>query len=115
MKPLILTYSVIKQFELTNHLGNVLATVTDKKFAIDGIYEYVGTNNGTYVYSNGVFTAQSGGDYNQTVTPDGTVDYYLADIGNSQDYYPFGMLMPDRNLTQMNIGSGSMERKKMMK
>ena len=55
-----------KQYELTNHLGNVLATVTDKKIAVDA-------------------------------NSDGTVDYYLADIGSSQDYYPFGMLMPGRN------------------
>src|SRR5690606_12683257 len=54
-----------KFFELTNHLGNVLATVSDKKDGID-------------------------------TTSDGDVDYYLADVVNASDYYPFGSLMPNR-------------------
>jgi RHS repeat-associated protein len=55
----------LKQYELTNHLGNVLTTITDKKLAID--------NNA-----------------------DDTVDYYVADVLNAIDYYPFGMPMPGR-------------------
>jgi len=57
-----------KFFELTNHLGNVLATINDRKIAVeDG--------------STGV------------------VDYYLADIQSSQDYYAFGMMMPGRSFS----------------
>jgi len=56
-----------KQYELTNHLGNVLATISDHKLP----------------FSSNV--------------NDGTVDYFLADITSSQDYYPFGMIMPERN------------------
>ncbi|HQD10741.1 MAG TPA: hypothetical protein PLQ65_13810, partial [Flavihumibacter sp.] len=57
-----------KFFELSNHLGNVLATVTDKKLGH---------------------------------TPDGiNVDYYNADVVTVSDYYPFGMLMPGRQLGQ---------------
>jgi RHS repeat-associated protein len=56
-----------KQFELSNHLGNVLATVSDRKIQ----HSFGGTN----------------------------VDYFAADIKSAQDYYPFGMLMPDRNFS----------------
>lgn len=53
----------LKQYELTNHLGNVLVTITDKKLPH--------LNNGT-------------------------VENYNADISTSLDYYPFGMLMPEK-------------------
>lgn len=57
-----------RQYELTNHLGNVLATISDMK-------QYVDTT--------------SGGSTWQYTKP------YLLNI---QDYYPFGMLMPGRSL-----------------
>ncbi len=53
-------------YEITNHLGNVLAVISDKKIAIDD-------------------------------DSDGLIDYFTADILNSQDYYPFGMLTPGRS------------------
>jgi RHS repeat-associated protein len=53
-------------YELCNHLGNVLATITDKKVGIE-----LGTT--------------------------GTVDYFEADVSTANDYYPFGMLMPERS------------------
>ncbi|HJT72358.1 MAG TPA: RHS repeat-associated core domain-containing protein, partial [Chitinophaga sp.] len=52
-----------KQFELSNHLGNVLAVISDK--AKDSV---IG----------------------------GVVDHYEPEIFLAQDYYPFGMLQPDR-------------------
>jgi RHS repeat-associated protein len=52
-----------KSYELSNHLGNVLATISDKP--VD-------------VVSNGV------------------IDHYEAEVLSAQDYYPFGMLQPDR-------------------
>ncbi|PWV56687.1 RHS repeat-associated core domain-containing protein [Chitinophaga sp. S165] len=58
-----------KRYELTNHLGNVLATISDK--AVDSV---IG----------------------------GVVDHYEAEILSAQDYYPFGMLQPDR---QWSLGS----------
>jgi len=61
-----------KYFELTNHLGNVMATVSDKK--------------------------------NQHTTDGTTVDYYLADVVTANDYYPFGMQMPNRKYIQPNSG-----------
>lgn len=30
---------------------------------------------------------------------DGTIDYYLADVVTANDYYPFGMLMPNRTFS----------------
>ena len=54
-----------KLFELTNHLGNVLETISDKKV--------------------------------QHTSDNSTVDYYLADVLNANDYYSFGMEMPERS------------------
>ncbi len=86
-----------KQYELTNHLGNVLATVTDNKVAIDGKYEYKGSN-GNYNYTANGFELASpagSGKYTQMEAPDAQVDYFLANIVNSQDYFAFGMEMPE--------------------
>jgi RHS repeat-associated protein len=54
-----------KFFELNNHLGNVLATISDKKIG-------VASDNDPLL-----------------------VDHYKADIKTGQDYYPFGMLLTD--------------------
>ena len=56
-----------KFFELSNHLGNVLASVSDKKIGV----------------------AKASPNQNQ-------VSYYLPHIVNANDYYPFGMQMPGR-------------------
>jgi RHS repeat-associated protein len=58
-----------KFFELSNHLGNVLVTVSDKKIGVDD-----GSN--------------------------GTTDFFLPEVLSAQDYYPFGMAMPDRTFTR---------------
>jgi len=55
-----------KQFEMNNHLGNVLATVSDVRLADDG----------TDVGGNGL------------------IDYYTATVSSAHNYYPFGMIMP---------------------
>ena len=54
-----------KAYELTNHLGNVMQTVADRKLAF--------STNGT------------------------SVAYYKPDVLTYSDYYPFGMLMPERS------------------
>lgn len=51
-------------YELSNHLGNVLSTLSDKKAGIS---------------SDNV-----------------SVDYYKAEVISQNDYYPFGMLQPER-------------------
>ncbi|MBK9379707.1 MAG: hypothetical protein IPN39_00045 [Chitinophagaceae bacterium] len=52
-----------RTYELTNHLGNVLATISDKKIGNDS---------------------------------SDVVNYYIAEVLSQTDYYPGGMLMPDR-------------------
>ena len=65
-----------KLFELTNHLGNVLATVSDKKFgtAVTGIPSQIA--------------------------------YYTADVKSAQDYYPGGMQMPGRTFNPFGYRYG---------
>ena len=58
-------------YELSNHLGNVLVTVSDRHFPGD----------------------QTDGSGNQQPT----VLDYVADVVSAQDYYPFGMQMPGRS------------------
>jgi RHS repeat-associated protein len=53
--------------------------VTDRKLAVD---------DGDYDPATGTYT---------TMTPDGDVDYYVADVVSQSDYFPFGMMMPGRN------------------
>ncbi|HMG67899.1 MAG TPA: RHS repeat-associated core domain-containing protein, partial [Chitinophagaceae bacterium] len=57
-----------RTYELTNHLGNVLSTISDKKVGNDS---------------------------------SGVVNYYLAEVLSQNDYFPFGMMMPGR---QIEIG-----------
>ena len=68
-----------KRFELSNHLGNVLAVISDRKWSVDG----------------GEFNSTTGALI--TATPDGQVDYYQAEIVAYNDYYPYGMLMDGRH------------------
>jgi RHS repeat-associated protein len=58
-----------KSYELSNHLGNVLLTITDKKIAVVS-----GSNSSL-------------------------IDHFTADVATAQDYYPFGMQMPGRTFT----------------
>jgi YD repeat-containing protein len=60
--------SNFRNYELTNHLGNVLSTIKDEKQQIDA-------NN------------------------DGIVDYYEPIVITANDYYPFGMVMPNRTFS----------------
>jgi len=80
-----------KLFELSNHLGNVLATVTDKKLQVDdGTYQ--NPCSGTPCHTNVMVSAAM----------DGVVDYYMADVVTANDYYPFGMAMPGRKYAAPN-------------
>jgi RHS repeat-associated protein len=53
-----------RTYELSNHLGNVLATISDKKIGVSS-------------------------QANSSL-----IDHYKAEVTTAQDYYPFGMLMP---------------------
>ena len=67
--------------EETNHLGNVLAVVSDRKIAVE-----------------------DGGN-------PGTVEYYEADVVSAQDYYPYGMIMPGMSVSagEYRYGFGRQE------
>jgi RHS repeat-associated protein len=70
-------YTGQKQYELVNHLGNVLATITDKKIGLS-----LGSDSSL-------------------------IDHYEADVRTAQDYYPFGMVMPGRMFTAISIPGGA--------
>lgn len=59
-----------KTYELSNHLGNVLATVSDKRLYL-----------------------------NDTTISGSTHALWDAHVKSAQDYYPFGMMMPNRLYT----------------
>ena len=59
-------YRGYKRYELTNHLGNALAAISDKKFGV------VSDTNSSLIAS------------------------YLLEIMSSNSYYPFGSMMPGR-------------------
>jgi len=60
-------YRGYRYYELSNHLGNVLVTITDRKL--------------------------------RHLTSNTFDNYYFADVLSKQDYYPFGMPMPERNIS----------------
>jgi hypothetical protein len=61
-----------KRYELKNHLGNVLATISDRKWGVD---------DGFYNLSTGAKTSS---------TPDKITDYYISTVLTYSDYDPFG-------------------------
>ena len=68
-----INYTGDKRYELSNHLGNVLNVISDRKLAVD-IPLIAGTTQG-----------------------DGIVDHYTAQVITHSDYYPFGMIMEGRS------------------
>ncbi|HVU57808.1 MAG TPA: hypothetical protein VHD83_22255 [Puia sp.] len=58
---------------MANHLGNVLATITDKKIGVS------------------------------LASDSSLIDHCEADVKTAQDYYPFGMIMPGRMYTAISI------------
>jgi RHS repeat-associated protein len=90
-----------KQYEVTNHLGNVLATVSDRRLAEDN-YSYTPSGSGDYSYDairNIYYAVIAGtGTHNRvTATSDNRVDWYTADVISYSDYYAFGAQMEGRN------------------
>lgn len=68
----------MKRYELKNHLGNVLATISDRKWGVD---------DGIYTLSTGVKTSS---------TPDKITDYYISNVLTYSDYDPFGTIQNGR-------------------
>ena len=58
-----------KSYELSNHLGNVLVTVSDRKLPVENTF----------------------------VGGSGTVNFYQADVKSHQEYFPYGMVLPGRS------------------
>jgi RHS repeat-associated protein len=71
-----------KQYELSNHLGNVLTVITDKKIPVENI----------------------------NIT--GEVEYFIVEILSATDYSPFGVLLQNRNFTgeKYRYGFNGMEK-----
>ncbi len=70
-----------KYYELTNHLGNVITTITDRRIPVHPPVEPV--DPGPYAIPNPLTLC--------TETP---VIYFKPDIASATDYYPFGWAMP---------------------
>ncbi|WP_179016911.1 DUF6443 domain-containing protein [Winogradskyella forsetii] len=68
-----------KRYELSNHLGNVLSVLTDRKLPI---------------YRKG------GG------TPEARYEGFTPDVIAYNDYYPFGMLLPNRHKSSLSYRYG---------
>jgi RHS repeat-associated protein len=65
-----------KQYELSNHLGNVLTVITDKKLPVE------------------------------STTTTGTVDYFVVEILSASDYSPFGVLLQNREFASAKYRFG---------
>ena len=65
-----------KQYELTDHLGDVLTTLSDSRVGADSL-----------------------GDSTVPLT----ISYYRPIVQSASDYYPFGMLMPGRNIADTSV------------
>ncbi|MBL7727576.1 MAG: hypothetical protein JNM68_07825, partial [Dinghuibacter sp.] len=86
-----------KKYELTDHRGNVMAVVTDRKLPVDD----AAYNLQCYPCFPG--TPCPPCEYVlATPTPDGITDYYTADVAQVTDYFPFGMNMPGRTVSSGN-------------
>ena len=72
-----------KKYQITNHLGNVLVTVSDRKIA----------NN---------FDINPNPNVHSPIMIKG----YKADVISATDYYPFGMTMPNRNFNHSDYEFG---------
>lgn len=90
-----------KQYEVTNHLGNVLATVSDRRLAEDN-YSYSSSGSGNYNYDaiRNLYYAVTPtmGTHNRvTMSSDNNADWYTADVRSYSDYYAFGAPMEGRS------------------
>lgn len=65
-----------KNYEITNHLGNIVTTISDRKLPVD------------------------------VATVDGIIDYFVPDILTASDYYAFGATMPGRNYNSTDYRYG---------
>ena len=92
-----------KQYEVTNHLSNVLASVSDIRRNAD-YYSYDPWTTGTkYAYDamKNVYYQSLSGTFERSGSkispdPDNVTDYYTADVISYSDYYAYGAQMDGR-------------------
>ncbi|MCR6720413.1 MAG: hypothetical protein NVV59_08975 [Chitinophagaceae bacterium] len=83
------------QYELSNHLGNVLVTISDNRIPVDDATYDVYVACPSCIEGFPCLPCQN--LYVKTSdSPDGIVDHYTAQVITANDYYPFGMVMPGR-------------------
>jgi RHS repeat-associated protein len=99
-----------RHYELSNHLGNVLSVVSDRKIEVDESYTFQA--GGGYIYQNGAYTADLLGNYFQNNPADGIIDGYVAEVISATDYYAFGSPMPGRSYqaSEYRFGFNGQER-----
>lgn len=89
-----------KQYEVTNHLGNVLATVSDRRLSEDN-YSYTASGSGNYKYDAArnmyyAVTAGTGTHNRVSASSDNKTDWYTADVISYSDYFAYGAQMDGR-------------------
>jgi RHS repeat-associated protein len=83
-------------YELSNHLGNVLTVISDRKVGLDA-WAYTAQVSGNYAIAVGspnTFVQTTQGTYVQVNCSDGYVDYYTAEIISSREYSAYGAELP---------------------
>lgn len=88
-----------KQYELSNHLGNVISTISDRRLQVDNYTYTASAGTGGYIFDSGfnnyIYTAGTR-THTQGSGSDNIVDSYTPDVLSNQDYYAFGAAMPGR-------------------
>ncbi|OYU93399.1 MAG: hypothetical protein CFE21_20710 [Bacteroidetes bacterium B1(2017)] len=99
-----------RHYELSNHLGNVLSVVSDRKIEVDESYTY--QSSGGYIFQNGAYSADPSGNYVQTSPANGLIDGFVAEVISATDYYAFGAPMPGRSYqaSEYRFGFNGQER-----
>jgi len=86
----------MRMYELSNHLGNVLTVISDRKVGVD-TWSYTSQVSGGYslaVGSPNTYLQTTQGTHVQIVSSDGYVDYYTAEIVSSREYSAYGAELP---------------------
>ncbi|MCF8447712.1 MAG: hypothetical protein K9H61_12015, partial [Bacteroidia bacterium] len=99
-----------RHYELSNHLGNVLSVVSDRKIEVDESYTFQA--GGGYIYQNGAYATDPLGNYFQNNPADGIIDGYVAEVISATDYYTFGSPMPGRSwqVSEYSFGFNGQEK-----
>jgi len=92
----------LKRYELTNHLGNVMAVITDR---INIISDDTMSSGGPPP-GGGPNGGADPDDPNNGDDPFSTNSRILADVVSVNDYYPFGLNMPGRSFSTSSYAYG---------